>query len=92
MSFIAIVPLVAVAERVGLSPFCMAALSASCLCPVADRFRHAQTPCPFHVTIQALSSVGVVPWPWLPGLAAFNVSKRTNSLIAMNSTTLHTFC
>lgn len=92
MSFKAIVPLVAIAERVGLSPFNAAALAASSLCRGPPGFRLARPLRPFHVTIQAREGVGIVPWPWLPGLAAFNVSKRTISDVGMNSTTLHTPC
>lgn len=71
------VSLVTIADGVGLSPFNMTALTASCLFPVANRFRHARPPCPFHVTTHALRRryrpVAQVSW----ACGILKVSSRT---------------
>ena len=87
--FMSGVSCVTLADGVGLSPFNMTALTASCLFPVANRFRHARPPCPFHVTTHALRRRyrPVAQVSWACGIQSIQSHHRPGR---MDSSALHT--
>jgi len=87
--FIAGVSCVTIADGVGLSPFNMTALTASRLSLVANQFRRARPPCPFHVTTHALRRRyrPVAQVSWACGIQGVQSHHRPGR---MDSSALHT--